>query len=79
MSETLFVEVDAQLIEIPQRGDMITLNLPDIEDKIPGICIEVDVKRRVGNRRQPRVKMLIGGQIHYVPLEHIEISQNAKK
>ena len=45
MSETLFVEVDAQLIEIPQRGDMITLNLPDIEDKIPGKSKIVTGKR----------------------------------
>ncbi len=79
MPETLFVEVDSQLIQVPQKGDMISLNLPDIEDKIPGICLEVDVKYRVANRREPRVKMLVEGQIHYVPLKYIEISQNAKK
>ena len=79
MSETLFVEVDSQLIQVPQKGDMISLSLPDIEDKIPGICLDVDIKNRVANRREPRVKMLVEGQIYYVPLKCIEISQNAKK
>ena len=79
MSETLFVEVDSQLIQVPQRGDMISLILPEIEDKIPGVCLEVDVKHRVANRREPRVKMLIEGQIHYVPLKCVEIAQSVKK
>ena len=79
MSETLFVEVDSQLIQVPQKGDIISLSLPYIEDKIPGICLEVDVKHRVANRREPQVKMLLEGQIYYVPLKYIEISQNAKK
>ena len=79
MSETLYVELGGEVFEVPNKGDLIAVQVPGPAGKILGVCLTVDTRARVSKVRAPKVKALIDGKIMYVPLTLVSIEDKHKK
>ena len=79
MGESLYIEIDGELVRLPDRGDLLALDLSDAKGPNDlGMCLSVHTTFRHQGERMPLVEMLFRGKILMIPLKNVRIVQMCK-
>jgi len=75
MGESLHIEIDGELVPIPNKGDLLALDLSDAKgpDDL-GLCLSVHTTFRHRGERVPLVEVLFRGKILMIPLKNVRIA-----
>lgn len=73
MSETLYIEVGEDYLQIPNKGDFLRIHPQESHDIYYGVCLSVNTTFRKDEKRLPLVEVLVDGRVLHVPLGIVEI------